>query len=128
MKLLLDSHTFLWFLEGNNNLSKTARLAIENPDNKSFVSIASIWELVIKKNLGKLKLDIEVNILKAEILKNRIDILPLDLEHFEELYKLEWIHRDPFDRIIILQAISENFILISKDSNFGLYKDLNLLW
>lgn len=128
MDLLLDTHTFLWFLEGNKDLSIKARRSIENIDNVIFISIASIWEVAIKLNLGKLKLDIKLEDLKEEILKNNFEILPLDFEHIIGLSKLEEIHKDPFDRIIISQAISENYTVISKDSNFSLYKNLKLLW
>ena len=91
MNYLLDTHTFLWFLEGNNNLSEKARISIENTKNIKFISIASIWEVAIKLNLGKLKLDIKLEELKEEILKNNFEILPLDFEHIidqlELLYK-----------------------------------------
>jgi PIN domain nuclease of toxin-antitoxin system len=125
---LLDTHTFLWFLEGNINLSSKARKIIENPNNTNYISIASIWEVAIKMSLEKLKLDIKLEELKAEILKNNFEILPLDFEHIIELNNLEQIHKDPFDRIIISQAISEKFIIISKDSNFGSYKKVQILW
>lgn len=128
MNFLLDTHTFLWFLEGNNNLSKNARANIENTENVKFISIASIWEVAIKMNLGKLKLDIKLEDFKLEILRNNFEISPLDFEHIIELSKLEIIHKDPFDRIIISQAVSENYTIISNDSNFGLYKSLKLLW
>lgn len=128
MNYLLDTHTLLWFLEGSNNLSKKARTTIENPKNIKFISIASIWEVVIKMNLGKIKLDIKLEELKTEILKNNFEILPLDFEHIIELSKLEEIHKDPFDRIIISQAISEKYTVISKDSNFSLYNKLKLFW
>jgi PIN domain nuclease of toxin-antitoxin system len=79
-------------------------------------------------NLGKLRLDIKLEDLKEEILKNNFEILPLDFEHIIGLSKLEEIHKDPFDRIIISQAISENLTIVSKDSNFSLYKNVKLLW
>ena len=128
MNYLLDTHTFLWFLEGNENLSEDARSAIEKAGNTNFISIASIWEIAIKLNLRKLKLDIKLEELKSEILKNDFEILPLDFEHIIELSNLEAIHKDPFDRIIICQAIFEKCTIISKDSNFNLYQNVNLLW
>lgn len=128
MNYLLDTHTFLWFLEGNINLSSKARKIIENPNNTNYISIASIWEVAIKMSLEKLKLDIKLEVLKTEILKNNFEILPLDFEHIIELTNLEQIHKDPFDRIIISQAISEKCTIISKDSNFGSYKKVQILW
>ena len=128
MNLLLDTHTFLWFFDGNTRLSNKAKKAIENTENNKFISIASIWEVAIKLNIGKLNLEINLEDLKKEIARNNFEILPLDFEHINGLSKLELIHRDPFDRIIISQAISEDYTIISKDSNFQLYSDLKLLW
>lgn len=125
---MLDTHTFLWFLEGSDNLSKRARTSIENTESIKFISIASIWEIAIKLKLGKLKLDIKLEDLKEEIVKNNFEILPLTFEHIIELSNLEVIHKDPFDRIIISQAIFEKQTIISKDSNFSLYEGIKVLW
>lgn len=81
MQYLLDTQTFLWFLDGSAQLSKEVNLIISNPRNKIFLSIASIWEIGIKLSLGKLKLDIDLEALKQEIIKNEIEILPLDFDH-----------------------------------------------
>ena len=101
MNYLLDTHTFLWFLEGSEDLSEKARTSIENTENVKFISIASLWEVAIKLNLGKLQLDIKLAELKEVIIKNNFEILPLDFEHIIGLSKLEDIHKNPFDRIII---------------------------
>ena len=79
-------------------------------------------------NLGKLKLDFKLEELKEEIIKNNFEILPLDFEHLITLSTLEEIHKDPFDRIIIAQAISEKQAIVSKDSNFSLYSGIQVLW
>lgn len=128
MNYLLDTHTFLWFLEGNNTLSSKARIIIENADNTIYVSIASIWEIAIKISISKLKLSVNLEEVKTEIVKNNFEILPLDFEHIIELTNLEQIHKDPFDRIIISQAISEKCTIVSKDSNFDFYNNVNVLW
>jgi PIN domain nuclease of toxin-antitoxin system len=128
MNYLLDTHTFLWFLEGNNTLSSKARIIIENADNTIYVSIASIWEIAIKISTSKLKLSVNLEEVKTEIVKNNFEILPLDFEHIIELTNLEQIHKDPFDRIIISQAISEKCTIVSKDSNFVFYNNVNVLW
>lgn len=128
MNYLLDTHTFLWFLEGNSNLSEKARAIIENPENNNFISIASIWEVAVKMSIGKLRLDIKIEDLKTEILRNNFEILPLDFEHIIELSRLEEIHKDPFDRIIISQAVSEKLVILSKDANFSIYKNVKTLW
>ena len=128
MAYLLDTHTFLWFLEGNRGLSKKAKEIIVNPKNKTFVSIASIWEMGIKISLNKLQLELSLEELKQVLIANEIEILPMDFEHIIELSNLAYHHRDPFDRILICQAKSEKLTILSKDTNFKLYKQVKVLW
>jgi PIN domain nuclease of toxin-antitoxin system len=128
MSHLLDTHAFLWFLGGDNQLSTTARTTIEDSATKKFISIASIWEIAIKISLGKLTLAIPISGLKEEILKNSFEILPLDFDHLIELSTLENHHKDPFDRVIIAQGISENLKVISRDFNFHLYSRIEVVW
>ena len=127
MKILLDTHTFLWFLGGNFELSKQARKFIETPENEKYVSIASFWEISIKNSLGKLTLDVPFAELKTEVIKNSFQILPITFEDTLLLSALPFYHNDPFDRIIISQAKRNNLTLISHDSNFSLY-NVSLLW
>jgi PIN domain nuclease of toxin-antitoxin system len=128
MAYLLDTHTFLWFLEGSKRLSKKTKDIIVNPKNKTFISIASIWEMGIKLSLDKLELDLSLEELKQELIRNEIEILPLDFDHIITLSKLEYHHRDPFDRILISQAKSEKLTILSKDSHFKLYKQVKVVW
>ena len=125
---ILDTHTFLWYLSGDELLSKKAKLLIEDTDNLKFISIASIWEISIKLNLKKLKLGVSLENLKNEININGFEILPLDFEHIITLSSLENHHKDPFDRIITPQAIYEGFGIISKDRNFEYYKEIKVIW
>jgi PIN domain nuclease of toxin-antitoxin system len=125
---LLDTHSFIWFLQGSEKLSIQARDIIENDSNKLYLSIASVWEIAIKLNLGKLKMDLELEDLKIEIFKNNIELLALDFEHLITLTKFNLLHRDPFDRIIISQGLSEKLCIITKDLHFKLYTDVNLIW
>jgi len=127
MNILLDTHTFLWFLGGSPELSKQARTLIENPEYEKYISIASFWEIAIKNSLGKLTLDVPFAELKAEAVKNGFQILPITFEDTLQLTTLPFLHRDPFDRIIISQAKENNLTLISLDSNFAQY-NINLLW
>ena len=127
MKILLDTHTFLWFLGGASELSKSARTLIENLENEKYISIASFWEIAIKNSLGKLTLDVPFAELKAEAVKNSFQILPITFEDTLQLNTLPFHHRDPFDRIIISQSKENNLVLLSCDSNFSLY-DVNLFW
>ena len=128
MEYLLDTHTFLWFINGDVQLSKNAREAIGNPDAIKYISIASFWEIAIKVNLGKLSLDMPYNDLRQQVTNNGFEILPITFFHTAELISLELHHRDPFDRIIIAQALIERLILISKDGNFEKYGQLEMLW
>jgi len=121
MKMLLDTHTFLWFIGGASELAKKARTLIENPKNENYISIASFWEIAIKNSLGKLTLDIPFAELKNEIFKNGFHLLPITFEDTLRLNFLPLHHRDPFDRILISQAKGNNLTLVSHDKNFNLY-------
>jgi len=127
MNYLLDTHTLIWFLSGDTELSVKARKAIEAESSNIFVSIASIWEIAIKVNLGRLDLKITFNQLRNEIEKNGFELLPITFNDILSLNELPMIHRDPFDRIIISQSLSNNFMLISKDKTFKSYQ-IKLLW
>src|ERR1700748_408985 len=118
MEYLLDTHSFLWFINGDEQLSRKAQNGIADPEAIKYISIASFWEIAIKLNLGKLSLDMHYQDLRQQVIINGFEILPITFEHTIELTGLELHHRDPFDRIIIAQALCENLIVISKDGNF----------
>ena len=128
MAYLLDTHTFLWCLEGIKSLSKKAKDIIVNTKNKTFVNIASVWEMGIKISVNKLQLELSLEELKQVLIANEIEILPMDFEHIIELSNLAFHHRDPFDRILICQAKCENLTVLSKNTNFKLYKQVKVLW
>jgi len=127
MNILLDTHTFLWFLGGHSELSKQARTLIETPKHEKYISIASFWEIAIKHSLGKLTLDVPFVELKTEAVKSNFQILPITFEDTLQLSTLPFHHRDPFDRIIISQAKENNLTLLSCDNNFAQY-NVNILW
>jgi len=128
MKLLLDTHTFLWFIGGNLNLSNTARNAIENISNQRFISIATLWEISIKVSIGKLNLGLTLTeLVEQEVYGNAIEILEISSQHLDELVKLPFHHKDPFDRLIIAQSLVEDTTLVSKDAAFQNYS-IKLLW
>ena len=105
MNALLDTHTFLWWVAGAPQLSKTAKDFITNPDNKIFFSAASAWEIVIKIGTSKLTLPEESDFyITSRLISNRFQILPIELSHTLQIAKLPDLHRDPFDRIIIAQS------------------------
>jgi PIN domain nuclease of toxin-antitoxin system len=127
MDYLLDTHTFLWFLNGSEELSDKAKSAIENIKNTKFISIASFWEIAIKTSLGKIKLDIPFQELKFLAINNGFEILPLTFEHTNQLVNLHFHHKDPFDRLIIAQAITDKLTIIGKDKNFAPYS-VKIIW
>ena len=121
MKLLIDTHTFLWFISGAENLSKKANEQIANNDNQIFISIASLWEMAIKNSLGKLDINGGYETVINDVIANDIEILAINFQHTLIQNKLPFYHRDPFDRIIIAQAIAEKIDLISIDTVFDDY-------
>ena len=122
MKYLLDTHALLWFLRGDKKLSAKARGLIDNPGNRKFLSIASLWEIAIKVSLRKLVLDKPFEKLFPEQLHfNRIEILDITVDSLTKLTTLPFHHRDPFDRLIIAQAIVERLPIIGVDAVFDVY-------
>lgn len=122
MNLLLDTHTFLWFVNDDPRLSDRFKDLIENENNVSYLSIASLWEMSIKYNLGKLTLAPSYEeFVEKEIITSRINLLNIELEHLKINATLPFHHRDPFDRIIIAQSMAENIPVITVDSVFNKY-------
>ena len=122
MKYLLDTHTLLWFLQGDKKLSNKARQFIENPSNEKFLSVASLWEIAIKVSLGKLVLNKSFERLFPERLHfNHIQILDITVDSLTKLTTLSFHHRDPFDRLIIAQALVEGLPIIGADMAFDAY-------
>jgi len=118
MTLSLDTHALLWWLDDPKLLSKEARQAIGNGKNTVYVSAAVVWEIVIKKSLGKLDTPDD---LEAAMAANRFLPLPVTIPHALAVLSLPDHHRDPFDRILIAQARHEGFKFVSRDSNVPLY-------
>lgn len=130
MAFLLDTHSFLWFVEGSSLLSVKARETIEANEGNQ-ISIASIWEISIKASLGKLIIKGDFNSVLEDIINNNISILPISFSNTNTLFNLPFYHRDPFDRMIISQAIDENMNIISRDEIFDVYlsgKNLKRIW
>jgi PIN domain nuclease of toxin-antitoxin system len=122
MKLLLDTHTFLWFIDGSPLLSSTARERTEDPTNARYLSIASLWEIAIKLSIGKLSLSQPYGtFIPTQLVINNIQLLGLTFAHTSLIATLPLHHRDPFDRLLVVQAMQENLTLISIDSAFDAY-------
>ncbi len=127
MNYLLDTHTLIWFLNGEENLSDKSKEAIENPENSNFISIASIWELAIKISLDKFKFEKGFKKFLELIDENGFEVIPVSFEHAIRLSRLEFIHRDPFDRLIVVQAMTDNLTVITRDENMTKY-EIKTLW
>ncbi len=131
MKLLWDTHTFLWFIAGNAELSENVKREVVSPDNENYISIVSLWEISIKTALGKLQINGDYTRIIDDIVNNGIRILAIDFSHTVEQNQLPFIHRDPFDRLIVAQSIVEGMMLVSKDRIFDDYlvnKPVHRIW
>jgi len=128
VKLLLDTHAFLWFIDGNTKLSRKARSLIEEDENEKLVSMASLLEIAIKTSLGKLRLDQPFeNFISLQLQHNDFHLFPLTTAHAVGLSCLPFHHRDPFDRMIIAQSLVENIPVLSSDVAFDDY-GIQRLW
>jgi PIN domain nuclease of toxin-antitoxin system len=131
-RYLLDSHIFLWFKRNPSKLGKTALTEIESTQNTLFVSGVGLWELADKASKGKLPefaaiMDRGSGALESSLRESSFRLLPLELSHMARAYRLAHHHRDPFDRIMIAQALVEDLIFISRDTAFRRYAGLKLL-
>ena len=121
MRILLDTHIYLWWVKGDNKLSQAAKAIILNAADV-YVSSASIWEVCIKTKLGKLEANVDE--LVEAIDGSGFSELPITAKHASEVYRLPHLHRDPFDRILISQAISEPLRFLTADETLQAYTDL----
>ena len=119
---LLDTHTAIWFFNGDMRLSEVARHIICDHSNSVYLSIASAWEVAIKLRIGKLDIDGRAADFVQDAEANNIAILPIKTAHLTPLETLPMIHRDPFDRLLIATALAEGMTLITADENITHYK------
>lgn len=122
MIVLLDTHSFLWFIAGSPRLSPRAREVIEDPAHDKRLSIASLWEIAIKVSLGKLVVNEPVErFLPAQLEENGIEPLPIRTAHALKVAALPFHHRDPFDRLLVAQCLTDGIPLVSTDAAFDPY-------
>jgi PIN domain nuclease of toxin-antitoxin system len=126
-QFLLDTHVLLWMQDDNDNLSAEIKDILSDSANDLYISIVSIWEIVVKKSLGKLQLDYSIEELIKSCVLSNIIILPVQPSFLLTLEKLPFHHRDPFDRLIAATALDLSYNLISKDSNLNKYP-VNVIW
>jgi PIN domain nuclease of toxin-antitoxin system len=121
MKLLLDTHLLLWAAGEPRRLSKSARTLIGNPDNELLFSAASLWEVAIKRRLGREDFKVDARLLRRGLLDNGYSELPIISDHVVATESLPLLHRDPFDRILVAQATVEGVTLLTIDSQVSQY-------
>jgi len=121
MVYLIDMHIFIWHARGVKRLSPNFTETINSPDNRIIISTASLWEIAIKVRLGKLELDVSFEEMNDYLKGLNIEQLGFEASDLQQLIHLPFHHRDPFDRLIIFQAINNNFVLMPDDPKFKLY-------
>lgn len=122
MRLLLDTHAFLWFVLNDSQLSASARALIADPNNQIEISPASYWEIAIKIGTGRYTLNEPFQpFMERQIASNKFLILPIEIRHVALLTSLPFHHRDPFDRLLVAQATAEALPLVSGDQNLDAY-------
>ena len=128
MRLLLDTHTFLWWINNDPSLSEPARIAIASELNECYLSLASCWELAIKASIGKLQLTKTVDrFIPEELAANDFQLLSIDFRHVAKVETLPFHHRDPFDRLLVAQALIEKMTVISAVTVLSEY-GIKCLW
>jgi PIN domain nuclease of toxin-antitoxin system len=122
MTILLDTHVFLWFVAGDPKLSARTRDLIEEPRNRVLLSVVSLWEIVVKVSLGKLPLSKSIaELVRDDVQGNDIELLPVNVGHLVTLAGLPLHHRDPFDRLLVAQARTEDARMVSADAALEAY-------
>ncbi len=121
MRALLDTQILIWELNGSPLLSNLSRQILEDDRHELFVSIVSLWEISIKTATGKLQLNGPYEDLMADVARYRLEILPIFFTHTVTQHRLPWHHRDPFDRLLAAQALTEGLDLVSSDAIFDAY-------
>ena len=129
MKLLLDAHALLWFLADDPQLSATARAALMDPANERWLSPISLVEIALKVRLGKLPLSAPFGVLfPAQLAANRVQLYSLEPRHIEPLTTLPFHHKDPFDRLLVAQAVAGKLALVTPDQAIRNYPEVDCVW
>jgi PIN domain nuclease of toxin-antitoxin system len=127
MKYLLDTHTVIWHFDDSVKLSQKAIEITDNPESRLYICSVSLWEIAIKINLGKLNLNFTFDKLLTAVKESDVDILQIEDEHLRKLPELPYIHKDPFDRLIMATALAEDLTIVTIDENIQKY-DIPWIW
>ena len=128
MKILLDTHAILWFISGDDRLSQRAKDVFLNMDSKLYYSLVSIWEITIKASLGKINLARGwLKTIEEELRINAIQKITIEIEHCRNLILLPFHHRDPFDRMLIAQSMSNEMAILTCDKEISNY-EIDVIW
>lgn len=127
MNLLVDTHAVIWFITDSPNLPVAVRKIIEEKENNCYVSLASFWEMGIKYSLDRLELNAGLEVIFQIIEESGFELLPITPGHVLEIAKMQFYHQDPFDRLIIGQAITEDLCIVTKDEQFQKY-GVPIIW
>ena len=127
MKYLLDTHAVIWLIEDSHKMPLKIKEIVKLPENDIYICSISLWEIAIKINLGKIKLNMTLDELLDNIKNSYFDILQIEDRHLKTLSKLPFLHKDPFDRLIISSAITEDLTVITIDENIQKY-DVPWIW
>jgi PIN domain nuclease of toxin-antitoxin system len=122
VRILIDTHIFIWYIQNSERLPRSIVKLINDGKNDILLSVASIWEMAIKQSTGKLNLGVPyTSFIEEQMRLNNIELLPIKLAHIEVITTLPFHHRDPFDRLLIAQALVEDIVIMSADTMFSLY-------
>ena len=128
MRVLVDTHTFLWALLKNHRLSATAKQILTSKEHELYFSLVSLWEIAVKIKIGKLNMvGSSVTYIRDEMVQYGMELLPIRYEHILQLEQLPLHHSEPFDRLLIAQAIAESLPILTHDEKFPLYP-VKLIW
>ena len=128
MRLLLDTHTFIWFVTDSPRISITAKTLIEDEYNEKLLSIASVWEMAIKHSIGKLTFELPfMSFITLQMQQNSMQLLNIQIGHLNVVANLPLHHRDPFDRLIVAQGMVEQIPIVGSDRAFDSYS-VQRLW
>lgn len=127
MRILIDTHILIWYLDGSGKLPSKFHDKLNDAQNRIVISVASLWELAIKISLRKIELNKTLSEIHSYLIERDFGLLNISFEHLKVLSILPHHHRDPFDRLLIAQAISEDLTFISADQHFKSYP-VNVIW